>query len=266
MSFTLVAKVMSLKVGSLPRKMVLLKLADQANDDGLCWPSYQTIAESCELSRRSVIRHIQQLETDGYLTITKTYDKSNKKNFSNRYTLTLNRGDRLSLVTDEAPSGDSVSLPSDSVSPEPINEPINESITKDIGEKKKKVAVSKFVEPTLEQVKAYFTERGHQDAVSESEKWIDYYIANGWKVGKNPMKDWKAAIRNWMRNYQPQPQQTNYQGNNHEINQSANSQPKQSSADVYAAKLAEQRRQREAANTTVTGSDRANVYDMEETF
>ena len=126
MSFTLVAKVMSLKVGSLPRKMVLLKLADQANDDGLCWPSYQTIAESCELSRRSVIRHIQQLETDGYLTITKTYDKSNKKNFSNRYTLTLNRGDRLSLVTDEAPSGDSVSLPSDSVSPEPINEPINE--------------------------------------------------------------------------------------------------------------------------------------------
>ena len=229
MSFTLAAKVMSLKVGSLPRKMVLLKLADQANDDGLCWPSYQTIAESCELSRRSVIRHIQQLETDGYLTITKTYDKSNKKNFSNRYTLTLNRGDRLSLVTDEAPSGDSVSLPSDSVSPEPINEPINElinePITKDIGEKKKKVAVSKFVEPTLEQAKAYFTERGHQDAVSESEKWIDYYIANGWKVGKNPMKDWKAAIRNWMRNYQPKPQQTNYQGNNHANHQSANNQP-----------------------------------------
>ena len=225
MSFTLVAKVMSLKVGSLPRKMVLLKLADQANDDGLCWPSYQTIADSCELSRRSVIRHIQQLETDGYLTITKTYDKSNKKNFSNKYNLTLNRGDRLSLVTDEAPSGDSVSLPSDSVSPEPINEPINEPITKDIGEKKKKVTVSKFVEPTLEQAKAYFTERGHQDAVSESEKWIDYYIANGWKVGKNPMKDWKAAIRNWMRNYQPQPQQTNYQGNNHANHQSANSQP-----------------------------------------
>ena len=63
-----------------------------------------------------------------------------------------------------------------------------------------------------------------------------------------------------------QPQQTNYQGNNHENHQSANSQPKQSSADVYAAKLAEQRRQREAANTTATGSDRANVYDMEETF
>lgn len=61
-------------------------------------------------------------------------------------------------------------------------------------------------------------------------------------------------------------QQSNYQVNQNEKHQSANSQPKQSSADVYAAKLAEQRRQREASNTTATGSDRANVYDMEETF
>lgn len=61
-------------------------------------------------------------------------------------------------------------------------------------------------------------------------------------------------------------QQSNNQVNRNGINQSVNSQPKQSSADVYAAKLAEQRRQREAANTTATGSDRANVYDMEETF
>ena len=63
-----------------------------------------------------------------------------------------------------------------------------------------------------------------------------------------------------------QPVKTNYQGNNNANHQSANSQPKQSGADIYAAKLAEQRRQREAANATATGSDRANVYDMEETF
>lgn len=251
MSFTLAAKVMGLKVGSLPRKMVLLKLADQANDDGLCWPSYQTIAEACEISRRSVIRHIQKLEEDGYLTITKTYDKANQKNFSNRYNLTLDSGDRLSLVTDEAPSGDSVTLPSDTVTPEPIIEPTIKPITKDICGKKKKVAAKKFVEPTLEQAKEYFVELGHQDSENESAKWIDYYIANGWKVGKNPMKDWKAAIRNWMRNYQPKPQQTNYQGNNNAINQSANSQhqPKRSQADIYAdrldAQLAAESEQRE---------------------
>lgn len=78
----------------------------------------------------------------------------------------------------------------------------------------KKKTVKQFVKPTLEQVRDYFIERGHQDAVNESEKWMDYYISNGWRVGKNPMKDWKAAIRNWMRNYKPQ--QTINQVNNYE--------------------------------------------------
>ena len=32
------------------------------------------------------------------------------------------------------------------------------------------------------------------------DKFFDYYNANGWKVGKNPMRDWKAVLRNWNRN------------------------------------------------------------------
>lgn len=131
MSFTLMAQTMKLNVGSLAKKMVLIKLADQANDDGLCWPSYQTIAEACQISRRTVIRHIKSLEEDGYLNITKTYDKANKKNFSNRYQLTIDRGVKMSLVTEShhpsdtvTISGDRVSPPSDRVSPEPIIEPI----------------------------------------------------------------------------------------------------------------------------------------------
>lgn len=51
--------------------------------------------------------------------------------------------------------------------------------------------------PTTEEVRAYCQERGnHVDA----ERFVDYYTANGWKVGKNPMKDWKAAVRTWERN------------------------------------------------------------------
>lgn len=33
----------------------------------------------------------------------------------------------------------------------------------------------------------------------EANKFLDYYEANGWRVGRNPLKDWKAALRNWMR-------------------------------------------------------------------
>ena len=50
--------------------------------------------------------------------------------------------------------------------------------------------------PTLEEVKAYCQERGNR---VDPERFIDYYTANGWKVGKNPMKDWKAAVRTWER-------------------------------------------------------------------
>ncbi|WP_409365500.1 helix-turn-helix domain-containing protein [Klebsiella pneumoniae] len=44
---------MNCKVGNPARKLVLLKLADNANDDGICFPSYQYIADKCEMSKRS---------------------------------------------------------------------------------------------------------------------------------------------------------------------------------------------------------------------
>jgi len=52
----------------------------------------------------------------------------------------------------------------------------------------------KFVKPSLEEVQQYCNERNNN---INAEHFIDYYEANGWKVGKNPMKDWKAAIRTW---------------------------------------------------------------------
>lgn len=54
----------------------------------------------------------------------------------------------------------------------------------------------KFVPPTIEQVKEYCQERNKG---VDPYKWIDYYTANGWMVGKNKMKDWKAAVRTWER-------------------------------------------------------------------
>ena len=54
----------------------------------------------------------------------------------------------------------------------------------------------RFAKPTLEEVEAYCLARGKG---VDPQKWYDYYSANGWKVGKNPMKDWKAAVRTWER-------------------------------------------------------------------
>lgn len=59
------------------------------------------------------------------------------------------------------------------------------------------ISGKRFKPPTVDEVKAYCIER--QNNV-DAERFIDYYTANGWKVGKNTMKDWKAAVRTWERN------------------------------------------------------------------
>ena len=60
---------------------------------------------------------------------------------------------------------------------------------KDNDEKRKR-----FNPPSLEDVKAYCIERKNN---VDPNKFIDYYESNGWMVGKNKMKDWKAAVRTW---------------------------------------------------------------------
>ena len=54
-----------------------------------------------------------------------------------------------------------------------------------------------FVKPTIEEIRAYCWERGNN---VDPQKFFDYYESNGWKVGRNAMKDWKAAVRTWERN------------------------------------------------------------------
>lgn len=53
---------------------------------------------------------------------------------------------------------------------------------------------TRFSPPTVEEVHAYCQEKGY---AIDPQRFVDYYQSNGWRVGKNPMKDWKAAVRNW---------------------------------------------------------------------
>lgn len=55
----------------------------------------------------------------------------------------------------------------------------------------------RFVKPTLSEIEQYCIERKNN---VNAEQFYDYYESNGWKVGKNAMKDWKACVRTWERN------------------------------------------------------------------
>ena len=76
------------------------------------------------------------------------------------------------------------------------------------GEITNPVKVKRFKKPLLQDVLSYCVER--KNAV-EAEKFFNFYESNGWKVGKNPMKDWKAAVRNWESNTQ------NYKGKDNKL-------------------------------------------------
>lgn len=57
-------------------------------------------------------------------------------------------------------------------------------------------ASKRFSPPGLEEIEVYFAEKG--GTAAQAERFRDFYESNGWKVGKNPMKSWKAAASGWM--------------------------------------------------------------------
>lgn len=57
-------------------------------------------------------------------------------------------------------------------------------------------ASKRFSPPGLAEIEAYFAEKG--GTAAQAERFRDFYESNGWKVGKNPMKSWKAAASGWM--------------------------------------------------------------------
>lgn len=73
---------------------------------------------------------------------------------------------------------------------------IEEEIEVDKEEEKEKKSIKRFVPPTVEEVEAYCRERNNG---VDPQTFVDFYTAKGWKIGKDPMKDWKAAVRTWER-------------------------------------------------------------------
>lgn len=77
------------RVGSATEKLVLLKLADNANDEGLCWPGMGYLSKHTELGLSTIKRSIKSLEEKGLLKVARRKDESGSKNLPNVYRLTL---------------------------------------------------------------------------------------------------------------------------------------------------------------------------------
>lgn len=166
--------------------------------EGLFW-SRNSVASFCEqfsyFSEKQVRSILKNLEEKGYILSNHFGDKQDRTKW---YAVTM----KTYELYDERPSEPFVqkgkcNLPKGQMdlykraNDIPILSNINNNINIDIGTSKK------FNPPSIEEVRQYCTERKNQ---VDPEKWHDYYLSNGWRVGKNPMKDWRAAVRTWERN------------------------------------------------------------------
>ena len=70
---------------------------------------------------------------------------------------------------------------------------------------KKSIEKKRFQIPTVEEVRAYCEERNNS---VDPETFVDFYTSKGWKVGKDPMKDWKAAVRTWEKRRKSEPKKS----------------------------------------------------------
>jgi hypothetical protein len=92
-----------------------------------------------------------------------------------------------------------------------MNDNLNNNILIDNNIIAKKEKVKNFVKPTIDELIDYC----NQNVLNvDPENFIDYYNSNGWKVGKNPMKDWQATARTWHRNNKNNNNQASYQKTN----------------------------------------------------
>lgn len=87
-------------------KLVLIKLCDNASDEGYCWPSIGRIAKECELSKRSVIDQLNKLKEIGLIDVEHRF--KNNEQTSNGYHINIEMLGRGELL---APTSESYSLP-----------------------------------------------------------------------------------------------------------------------------------------------------------
>ena len=107
-------------------------------------------------------------------------------------------GHRTENTTEEEkPNGDRADSVSVNVS---VNDSVNVSDSVNVAEAKPAEpapARKRFVKPELEEIREFCFEKNINIDV---DRFFNYYESKGWKVGVSPMKDWKAAVRNWAKN------------------------------------------------------------------
>lgn len=205
-----------LQLGLKGNELLIYALIAGFCQDGVseCWTSQETMAEWCGgISTRAVRDILQNLITKKLITKKECLNKNVKYSykvveivpelssneqevFSTQQEVFSGSDRNFFPVVQELSSGNNKI---DNIYDNKIDN-ITIKEKKEIKEKKKDLPETKervFKKPSVEEISSYCQERNNN---INPEQFYDYYEANGWKINRNPMKDWKATVRNWERN------------------------------------------------------------------
>lgn len=146
------------------------------------------IAAETGLTEDEVRTAISHLKRSGHITSRST---NSYTVFS--FTDKENWGDMADCIPSEIPS----TFPSDSpANPQqiPSKSPQTENKRLETSENVRRRPRKRFSPPSVDEVSAYCLERGN---AVDAQKFVDFYTSKGWRVGSQPMRDWKAAVRTW---------------------------------------------------------------------
>ncbi len=151
-----------------------------------------------EVGEGEMATSLARLSLETGLSMQQTRTALKKLESTNEITRQSTNNYTLIKVTKWAEYQTSNTLSTSQSTCEPTSQPTTlKEYKKTITQERKEYKEKKFVKPSLEEVKLYCKQRANE---VDADKWFNYYEANGWKVGKNPMKDWRACVRTWERN------------------------------------------------------------------
>ena len=170
-------------------KLLYGEITALCNSEGYCWASNKYFAELYEVTTITISRWINLLIKRGYITSKFIY-KEGTREIDKRYIQIcsdpINKNDKGYIQNCYDPLNKNVKENNTS-----LNTTLNNTNEYSMSDKPTR---ARFIPPTVEEVKEYCSERKNK---VDAERFVDYYTSNGWCVGKNKMKDWKAAIRTW---------------------------------------------------------------------
>ena len=176
--------------------LVYNSLCRHANKDQYSFPSIKLMTEQHGVGRNTIIKGIKSLESWNIIAVNRLnhkskIDRTNQGMWkANGYTLLDKSQWEPSPSKGQRPSP-SQDTPSPSQEPDLVLlEDTKETHSKETHSKER----GRFTPPSLEEVSLYCLERGNK---IDAQGFIDFYASKGWLIGKNKMKDWRAAVRTW---------------------------------------------------------------------